>query len=113
MKIVYEPTDGPRQEWQFEAGQLTIEEAIYAEEFLDMNTGEIIQAMINGSVRCMRVYLLLMMKREKPDTQLADLNKIQISKIGFESDPEPEEDEESGKDPTPSGEDSSQESPAA
>ena len=113
MKIVYDPPGGPRQEWKFEAGQLTIAEAIYAEDFLDMPTGEIIRAMVGGSVRCMRIYLLLMMKREQPDTQLSDLDDIQISKVGFEDDDEPEEGEESGKDQTPSGEDSSQESPAA
>lgn len=112
MKIVYDPVGGPRQEWKFEAGQLTIAEAIYAEEFLDMPTGEIIQAMIGGSVRCMRIYLLLMMKREKPETQLSDLDDIQISKVGFEDDePEPEA-EESGKE-TAGGEDSREDVPAA
>ena len=114
MKIVYDPPGGKRQEWPFEAGQLTIAEAIYAEDYLDMPTGTAIRKMIEGSVTCMRVYLLIMRRRDEPNVQMSDLDDIQISHISFDySDDEDEKDEGSGKEPTPSGEDKAAEPPAA
>lgn len=89
-KLIYAPRDGERQEWEFDADDLTGDQVILLEDTLDLTFEEWSERLNKGSMKAMLALVWIFRRETDKDLSWTDAKKIRLSALSVELDEESE-----------------------